>query len=896
MSQQTFLIAYNSENRPFAQWIDQQLSPGGFEFKHLEGTDIVSDPTFTQLLEQTPHTILLLVSDNYLKSLGCMYRALPMIQFVQSQGKLQPIVIPGRDQDGVVETQFDRVSHVIRYMNHWQEEYLKLRKIKRQNNNAPDEELNKKLEAVRSVSTEIGEFLRLLRNTIYWEHQKFTYNHFELFFRQFSDMDTFEAYQRRMSSTSNTPPAAEPNTPSVDAEKPLSEDSTTEHSSIESIQVEEEISMHEVETISSPATEEIEVPTHSVIIEEELPIDIGSIPGMNLLQDRAPEENEALVDKLVEYKQQTEEAAAEAMEEIIETPEDLIVSAPVADNSEFIEPNFTAEESISIEEEEEEEEEVNARTKEERLKEALDYLEDEEFDYGEDAMEALLVDFPNYADARFAYGTYFCKELEDQESAITQLEAILSFDQNHQDAYLMLAEIAEKNHDYLLAKGYYEKAITINPDLRGIYYKLGLITDGFFNDQKQLAAQYFQKAFEQDPSLEDAYYRFAALHAEYLNNASKAEKYFHKTLELNPVHAFANYDLALLYHQQGQSEQALEAYKKAFNINAELRTSENDTAFGYVEKTVQEEPEAEVLSESLVAGAIASSGTAAVTANGNGNGHSVDVLTPTEEVPEPKAPKPSAEVLTVLITGATSGIGKATAEIFAQHGHRLIITGRRVDRLHQIKSEMEDTHQNDIHILPFDVRAFDSAKVAVEQLPEEWTNIDLLINNAGLAKGLSPIHEGDLEHWETMIDTNIKGLLYMTRLISPGMVKRRRGHIINVCSTAGKEVYPNGNVYCATKHAVDALTKGMRLDLTKYNIRVGQVCPAHVEETEFALVRFDGDSEKAKIYEDFKPLRSADVGEMIFFMATRPEYVNIQDVVMAGSQQASAFMIDRSGR
>jgi NADP-dependent 3-hydroxy acid dehydrogenase YdfG len=254
-------------------------------------------------------------------------------------------------------------------------------------------------------------------------------------------------------------------------------------------------------------------------------------------------------------------------------------------------------------------------------------------------------------------------------------------------------------------------------------------------------------------------------------------------------------------------------------------------------------------------------------------------------------------VKTVLITGATSGIGKATADIFAANGYRLILTGRRTDRLAIIKQQYEDTYGSEVLIQDFDVRDPLSVEEMMEKLDKNWQNIDLLINNAGLAKGFEPIHEGKLEDWEAMIDTNIKGLLYMTRMIAPLMVARGGGQIINICSIAGKEVYPNGAVYCATKHAVDALTKGMRLDLHKYNIRVSQVAPAHVEETEFSLVRYDGDEEKsANVYKDFQPLKAIDVAETIYFIASRPNHVNIQDVVLYGTQQASATIVNRSGR
>lgn len=246
-----------------------------------------------------------------------------------------------------------------------------------------------------------------------------------------------------------------------------------------------------------------------------------------------------------------------------------------------------------------------------------------------------------------------------------------------------------------------------------------------------------------------------------------------------------------------------------------------------------------------------------------------------------------------LITGATSGIGLATAREFASHGIDLILTARRAERLQSLKTELESTYNVKVMTLAFDIRNQKECHDAVAKINQP---VDILINNAGLARGLSSIHEGDLEHWEQMIDTNIKGLLYMTRLISPGMVERKSGHIINLGSTAGKEVYPKGNVYCATKFAVEALTKAIRTDLYAYGIRVSQVSPAHVEETEFARVRFDWDQEKAKIYNDFNPLTAKDVAEAIYFMASRPPHVNVQDILMMGTQQAGSTMIDKSGR
>ena len=250
----------------------------------------------------------------------------------------------------------------------------------------------------------------------------------------------------------------------------------------------------------------------------------------------------------------------------------------------------------------------------------------------------------------------------------------------------------------------------------------------------------------------------------------------------------------------------------------------------------------------------------------------------------------------VLITGGTSGIGRATAKEFASHGHHVAITGRRQDRLDALCRELRELNDVETLSLCFDVRELPACEKAMASLPDFWKELDVLVNNAGLAQGLHHIHEGIIEDWETMIDTNIKGLLYMTRLVSPSMVARGHGHIINVSSIAGTDVYPRGNVYCATKFAVDGLTKAMRLDLYTHGIRVSQVSPAHVEETEFAKVRFHGDESRARIYDDFKPLKSSDIAEAIYFIASRPEYVNIQDIVIMGTQQAGTNFIHRSGR
>jgi len=246
---------------------------------------------------------------------------------------------------------------------------------------------------------------------------------------------------------------------------------------------------------------------------------------------------------------------------------------------------------------------------------------------------------------------------------------------------------------------------------------------------------------------------------------------------------------------------------------------------------------------------------------------------------------------TILITGATSGIGKATAELLASLGFRLILTGRRKERLEEIKENL--SHLAEIHILVFDVRDKNAIPKLISELPQEFKQIDVLINNAGNAYGMGSIHEGELEDWDNMIDINVKGLLYMTRAVSPQMVERKSGHIINIGSLAGVETYPNGTVYCASKHAVVAASEGMRKDLNPYGIKVSTVSPGLVE-TEFSEVRFHGDKERAaSVYKGFAPLSAFDIAETIEFVVTRPDHVNIGDMLVLPSAQASSTMVKK---
>ena len=249
---------------------------------------------------------------------------------------------------------------------------------------------------------------------------------------------------------------------------------------------------------------------------------------------------------------------------------------------------------------------------------------------------------------------------------------------------------------------------------------------------------------------------------------------------------------------------------------------------------------------------------------------------------------------TALITGATSGIGKAAAKKMILLGYKVIITGRRKELLQSFKSEFSSV-ENSIYTLNFDIRNRDETIQAYESLPAEWKEIDVLINNAGLAAGADPIDKGNWNDWEQMIDTNIKGLLAISKLVIPGMIERKKGHIINIGSIAGHEVYANGNVYCASKHAVNAITKGMRIDLLQYGIKASSISPGMVE-TEFSIVRYHGDKEKAaNVYKGLTPLNAEDVADAVEFLVTRPDHVNINEMIIVPTNKASAVYNYREG-
>lgn len=832
-------LAYCIDNIRIAEEIERNLSRASYSFEHFYCKRTTNEEALSTRLRSKAGPVLLIISDNYLKSAQCMSGGLKLLQ--ERGNDILPVIVDGQRKDNsgnavAVPTQFDRVSDIIKYINYWQDQYLDLRKQKRQLQDELDEEsFNQHLRVMRDVSGEVGEFLRTLRNMDFITYEEFVADGFEKFFEFTNDnagWRMFRDLQPIQSATIKTPE------PPQKAPEPESEqDLEINFNDIPGIGL---IEKNQPDT-AEPEPQESQAPTAEP---EKMPAD-----DPFQFFDEA-EETEAIDD--------TEEA--EEMEET--QPEEV---APEMETTVEPEPEESAEDILA---------EVENLLQFENTPRALQVLENAVSQHSENT------------ELRYRYATLLATDTERQSDAIEQLEGVLELEPEREEALFLRGQLAELEQDFLLAKHSYEKAIDQNDENADAYYRLAMVINANFPDQMEQAAKYFKKAAKYDPYNFDALYRYANLLAEELGKPKKAMKYLRKVLKAQPAHPFANYDLAVLYHKDGDQANAREYYLRAVKINPELKTPENDKAFefkikarDFISDKAATEDTIETLKQSI---------------------RQLEEMLHAQQAAEEEAAEAKVtlpgEGKTVLITGATSGIGRATAELLAENGFNLILTGRRKERLEKIEAELEEKYPTKVKTLSFDVRDSKSVERAFDDLNEDWQDIDILINNAGKAKGLAPIHEGKLEHWEEMIDTNVKGLLYMTRMISPLMVKRGKGHIINIGSSAGKEVYPNGNVYCATKFAVDALTQAMRLDLHKYNIRVSQISPGHVEETEFAKVRFDGDEARAKIYEDFRPLTSHDVAEAILFSITRPPHVNVQDVYMMGTQQASATTVNRSGR
>ena len=1010
MNNNKFHLAYSIDNQNIAKEIDNHLSRVGIELDHIIVSHQADEEPLRERLKNAQHFVFLLISDNFLKNLKCMTRGLFMLQELMLNKKAQPIIVDGREQIPGTNTfqtsptEFDRMTNVIRYMNFWQDSYLDLRKEKR--TIPPEEEIqfDERLKVVRAISSEMGEFLKVLKNSEYWTYPEFKNNGYELFFNAINNSGLHAALNQAIAN--GEIPTVSPTFGATDIPAPIIEEPAP---TIATTPVQTPVSPPEVEPVNELFQEKQSSVTAASIIQSQVikreistssPIsqltDTTDSSPSNIQEEVSPKTEEKkteidyikisednlkkkgktpLLDRLIEYRkvgEQEEKAETQRVVEKIESKEELPSPTPknapidietasiyreekVEASPKIVEQktveivkekdvqfeetiNQIIEEDISEERITEEKiipappapkpkvtshpilteifhdddaeldsdemignfelssafntskskkNKLPSLTPKEKLQEAKKMIAAGKLYAGLNIVRELVEQNQQDANLRYEYAIHLMDGAESYKAARRELEKVIQLNPKNVDAFTRLAILSDKKGDYLLSKNYYEKALELDSDNANLYYRLGLLVTTKFPDLQDQAANFFKKSIKKDNSNPDAHYRYGLILDEHLKKPKKALQQFDLTLQLQPDHPFVAYDLALIHYRMGAFEKAAKFYKKAVVNNPELKTKANDRAFLIPSKKSEIADDKDAKIDALF------------------DDLSAPIPTEVEEVKPLSAPIVFEELTparnenfekVVLISGATSGIGNATAQVFARNGYRLILTGRRTERLAEIKADFEKNYPTEVQTLEFDVRKIDAAQAAIASLGEAWNSIDILINNAGLAKGFDPIHEGKLEDWETMIDTNVKGLLYLTRLISPGMVARQKGHIINVCSTAGHEVYPNGNVYCATKHAVDALTKGMRLDLYKHGLRVSQVSPAHVEETEFARVRFDWDTERAKIYEDFQPLRAEDVANTIYFIATQPAHVNIQDVLMMGRQQANSSNVDRSGR
>lgn len=940
-------LAYCIDNLPVAEGIEQALSPTRYTFQHYYCKKSQTKPQepLADQLKYHVGPILLLVSDNFLKSLNCMNQSLKLIQ--SRSNDILPVVVDGRkleeeSQEYVtIPTRFEKIGDIIPYINFWQNQYLDLRSQRstiESDANFDKESFGEHLRVLRQVSSEASEFLRVLRNMQHYTFDVFTDEHFEVLFKFLNDEEEWEAFRAKTPELSVSMDSIYSETSSTSV---LEEEDTSGIPGLELLEERDRINKIIQTKLNQPEQEPEESPEENPLIENEVidfeidnPLpqeeeeDEDEIhPEANhqelfddLEEDDPDDENDIFDDLLVDenlggpasLKDDIEE---EQVEDIDPAPDDLETD----EEEEEFESPFEDEDSKFISNSNDLSDEFDQQKSEigtvvddpvnssdsdinveELIEQAFALANSDQMEEAITFMEQATKRYPSNPELRYHFALMLAQNTNELDSAIDQLGILLELDPFHLEGNFLMGELAEIQEEYPAAQKYYEQVMTVNPAFQNVYARMGIVALNLEPVDKSRALKCFKKALKANPEHVDANYQYALLVNELKDKPKKAIKYLKKTLELQPQHPFANYDLALLYHQLEQPIDAHFYYQKAIAINPELKTPENDEAFSNIKPAGEGRKAKKAEIKPLNATNSDDSETLSAEENDTlaalkENIKKLEALL-AEKVVTSKEPELPKVDKTVLITGATSGIGRATAITFAENGYRLILNGRRQDRLEALRSDLESQFQSEILLLPFDVSDARAVQSAVENLPFNWQKIDILINNAGKAKGFAPIHEGELRHWEEMIDVNIKGLLYLTRAVTPSMVERNSGHVINICSTAGKEVYPNGNVYCATKFAVDALTKAIRLDLYKHDIQVSQVSPGHVEETEFALVRFDGDAHRAKIYEDFNPLTSRDVAETIFFIASRPHHVNIQDVLMMGTQQAGSNFINRSGR
>lgn len=840
-------LLYAPEQETLAQTIQNEVRSSYVRW-HQNSTAEQLEEVLANAGTRANHLILVLVSDNFLKSADCMKRLMLFTQ-EENVATLLPVLVDGRRLDvaGQVEdyaTNIATIQDTIFYRDFWYDEWIRLRKL---GNSATEEEL-RELEHTKNFAKKMQPMMNtILRHLNNARPQTLAFLQADDYEYLFSKLGLLElnTAERRYSLTEAV---------AQDDEEATAEEITADA---------EAEQLFEALSTRLPAAEQVVVSLPEDV--QPLAFDLGALPAEEEQKEEAP----------------TEEIA----EEIAETPVVISALSTVLDSYRHDDDHTTETSQADLDQhlrQVEEQAETKVETNAFLTNSLATITHNDSHDFLLGGETNVFFDIPEEAFTKF-----FDKAKEEKTEVVAEvvaersaeLEAVanhaLIFEQhninqvNDLDTLFILADTETEESDFDNAATCFERILELDHDNGRALLGLARLYARYLNRPSD-ADKTYRKALICNDENANIHYEYAI----FLQDAMPTQRrhvaqILHDAIEINPYFEEAYIALAKTYIVANQNTAAKAAYLQACLLNAALHNGGIEKQLNIVrpqippvvEAIIQEAP---IEEEAPVLAAIA-----------------------VEEI----EPNPNADKV-VLVTGATSGIGKAIAEKFIAEGYRVIINGRRTERLVALRATFDEKTQNQICCLPFDVRNQADIEAALFSLPEEFKNIYILINNAGLAKGSSPIQEGNWSDWETMIDTNIKGLLAMTRQIAPLMVAKQHGHIINIGSAAGKDAYPNGNVYCATKAAVDMLTRAMRLDLFKHEIRVSAVHPGMVE-TEFAQVRYEDEERAKQLYEGITPLTAEDVAETVLFVASRPPHVNIQDVLMYCQQQAHTTTVNR---
>lgn len=831
-------LLYAPEQETLAQTIQNEVRSSYVRW-HQNSTAERLEEVLADAGGRANSLILVLVSDNFLKSADCMKRLMLFTQ-EDNVATLLPVLVDGRRLDvaGQVEdyaTHIATIQDTIFYRDFWYDEWIRLRKL---GNSATEEEL-RELEYSKNFAKKMQPMMNtILRHLNNARPQTLAFlqaDDYEYLFSKLG-LDALNAAERRYSLTQAI---------AQDDEEATAEEMTADA---------EAEQLFEALSTRLPAAEEVVVSLPEDV--QPLAFDLGALAAEEEQKEEAPVVVSPLTHVLDSYRDDEDQTTETSQDDLdqhlrqveeqagtkVETNAFLTNSLATITHNDSHDFLLGGETNVFFDIPEEAFTKFFDKAKEANKEETAEVASEvvAETPAELEGVTNLAPIFEQYnigqvndLDTLFVLADTETEE-SDFENAATCFERILELDHDNGRALLGLARLYARYLNRASdADKTYRKALICNDENANIHYEYAIFLQDAMPTQRRHVAEILHDAIEINPYFEEAYIALAKTYIVANQNTAAKAAYLQACL-LNPA-----------LHNEGIEKQ----------LNIVRPQVAPEVVAPIVEAIIEEAPV-------LAAVAI-------------------------EEV----APNPNAEKV-VLVTGATSGIGKAIAEKFIAEGYRVIINGRRTERLVALRATFDEETQNQICCLPFDIRNQADIEAALFSLPEEFKNIDILINNAGLAKGGNPIHEGNWSDWETMIDTNIKGLLAMTRQIAPLMVAKQHGHIINIGSAAAKDAYPNGNVYCATKAAVDMLTRAMRLDLFKHEIRVSAVQPGMVE-TEFAQVRYEDEERAKKLYEGITPLTAEDVAEAVLFVASRPPHVNIQDVLMYCQQQAHTTTVNR---